>query len=326
MFPRVHDRRGERGSVLVLAAWSLTLLVVLAASLGYGVRQKAMLVKRLETRAELTRAALAGVEKARGFMKLPDTSPGLDTLMEGWANNAGFKDLPFGNAHVDITLVDEESKINLNTADTETLTRLFEIVAGLDADRSKQIAYAVVDWHDADPTRQDPEYGAEDDDYANLARPYESKDKPMDVIEELLLVKGMKREIFDKIRDNVTVYGGAVNINTARRETLQALGLGEPLVGKIFLYLNGIDGAAHTVDDRFFSSASQIVTELKNAVLLDMAEETALSNLVSSGKLATSSSCFMAKSRALEDGRGALEARAVIDRNGKIYTCRLFRS
>ncbi len=312
MFPAARD---QRGSILVLAAWSLTLLGVLAASLGYGVRQKASLVVRLERHEQLARLAMNGVEKARDLMKMPDATPGLDTLMENWANQQDFQ------------LTDEESKVNLNTADTETLTRLLRLTASLDADEAEEIAYAIVDWRDTDSTHQHAQYGAEDEDYAGLAKPYEAKDQPLDALEEVLLVKGMKRTIFDKIRDTSTVYGGGVvNINTARRETLEALGLGAALVGKVFVYRNGADGTERTPDDRYFSGVSQITTELQNVVSIDAVEETTLSNLISVDKLSTGSEYFMVRSRAAQEGRGAIEARAVIDRNGKIHYCRLFKA
>ena len=55
--------------------------------------------------------------------------------------------------------------------------------------------------------------------------------KPLD---EILLVKGMNKEIYDKLINFVTIYGdGAVNINTASKEVLEALGLADSLVDKI---------------------------------------------------------------------------------------------
>ena len=55
-----------------------------------------------------------------------------------------------------------------------------------------------------------------------------------EVLDELLLVKGVTRDIFDKVKDRVTVYGtGQVNINTAGMRVLQSLGMSEELAEKI---------------------------------------------------------------------------------------------
>ena len=339
--PAPDPHRGARGSVLVLAVWSLSLLAVLAGSLGYGVRQRASLIVRMQLRGDLARAAWAGVEKARGLMKMTDATPGLDTLAEDWSNNPSeFQDVPFGQVRFSVGypvpgvkkgeapfiygLVDEERKINLNTADAETITRLLQAAAGLGSDRAQEIAYAIIDWRDTDSVHQHAEYGAEDDDYENLAKPYEAKDKPMDALEELLLVKGMKREIFDRIRDDVTVVGGgAVNINTASARTLQALGLGKDLVEKILLYRRGVDGVERTTDDQYFSSAAQITAELKKIFQLDITEEAALDQLASAGRLTVFSSYFTVTSRAVVQERWEITARAVIDRDGKIYYSRI---
>ena len=46
----------------------------------------------------------------------------------------------------------------------------------------------------------------------------------MESLDELLLVNGMTKDIFERIKDYVTVWGsGMVNINTAGREVLWLL-------------------------------------------------------------------------------------------------------
>jgi general secretion pathway protein K len=64
--------------------------------------------------------------------------------------------------------------------------------------------------------------GAEDEYYLSLEPPYHCKNAPMDSIEEILLVKGMKSEYFfttenyDGLKNYVTVgTSGKININTA---------------------------------------------------------------------------------------------------------------
>jgi general secretion pathway protein K len=78
--------------------------------------------------------------------------------------------------------------------------------------------------------------GAEDDYYRSLPEPYECRDGDFESVEELLLVRGVTREIFfDGLRDRVTVFreednksqlkkirkkqpAQSINVNAAPRE------------------------------------------------------------------------------------------------------------
>ena len=76
--------------------------------------------------------------------------------------------------------------------------------------------------------------GKENDYYRSLEHPYDCKNSDFEVKEELLLVAGVTPEMFDKIKDCVTVYGqGAVNVNTATLPVLMALGMDEALAEKV---------------------------------------------------------------------------------------------
>lgn len=92
-------------------------------------------------------------------------------------------------------LTDESGKININTADSATLSRLPGMTPALVA--------ALLDWRDSDSdTRTD---GAEQDYYDQLAQPYNVRNGPLQTIEELLLIKGFTGAI---------VYGEDANLNT----------------------------------------------------------------------------------------------------------------
>lgn len=103
--------------------------------------------------------------------------------------------------------------------------------------------------------------------------------------EELLLIEGMTREIYDQFKDLVTTYGaGAVNINTAAQETLTALGIGDDLTAKIRTYRTGGDGVERTEDDRVFSFPAEIADVLE-PYGLGQADRELLEGLISSGLL-----------------------------------------
>lgn len=82
-------------------------------------------------------------------------------------------------------LVDEGSKLNLNTATAAILAKLPRMTAAL--------AAAVVDWRDTDSDTS--ENGAEDEIYGRLNPPYRCKNAPFESIEELRLVYGFTYDI-----------------------------------------------------------------------------------------------------------------------------------
>ncbi|OIO37158.1 MAG: hypothetical protein AUJ72_05070 [Candidatus Omnitrophica bacterium CG1_02_46_14] len=328
-----------------MSLWCLSLLTAFSVSLGYAVRQKAALIDRLDTFDTLIPMAYSGIEIARGLVKGEDFSPTYDCLNDPWSKDPAFKEVPLGDggscsvsyqiSKADtkemITLyglTDEQSKINVNTADAETLTRILQSAGSLDEEAAAAAAFCIIDWRDADFGFEHPSYGAEDDYYNHLQQPYACKNAPFEVPDELLLIKGINREIFDKIRLSITSFGtGQVNINTASKEVLTALGLQDRTVDKIISYRYGDDRDERTGDDRVFTDGSAIPAQLNKVTAIDMAEKTALETLISGGKLGTVSTHFMAQSRAVLQKNGAfLDMESVIDRKGKIYYLRTSRA
>ena len=91
-------------------------------------------------------------------------------------------------------LDDETSKINVNVAPKEVLTRLPRV--------TEEIADSIIDWRDADANPGAA--GAEDSYYLALDPPYRCKNQPFESVEELLLVRGVTPEI---------LYGEDANLN-----------------------------------------------------------------------------------------------------------------
>lgn len=300
------------------------------------------MLDRIDTYDALYPIAYSGIEAARGVMKVQDPSVNMNTLSDAWAQNkAQFKDVALGDkgyfsvsyqlpaaemreATIVYGLVDEQSKININTADAATLTRILQSTASLDKDVAEDISYCIIDWRDSDSVFEHPNYGAEDDYYNHLEVPYGAKNAPFEVLDELLVVKGINREIFDKIKPYLTVYGtGQVNVNTAPKEVLLALGLEERLVEKLLNYRRGEDREDRTADDRAFSQSSVIATELSKVTAIDGAETAALGALISDGKIGTVSSQFFVHSHGVLRKNGmSLDMEAVVDRKGKLYYLR----
>ncbi len=333
-----HRRmRARGGSILVIALWSLCLLSTFAVLIGYSVRQRAMLVRRLDERAQLRCIAEAGARRAIAELK-GEASESDDVLIDPIVIDKGaLKEVTVGEGTYSVCysptesygeseppglvfgIVDEERKININKADRVVMERLFRIVLALDEYEVQELAASLVDWRDSDSQLSLPLGSAEDSYYRELDHPYEAKDADVEVMEEVLLVKGMTPEMLGKVRDYITIYGdGKVNINTASKAVLMALGLKDTIADRILAYRRGKDGVRGTTDDNRFETTAEIVPVLSEIQLLGSGEIAEI-NAVVENFLCAASSHFMIRSIArLPTSRRTIEAVCVADRAGKV--------
>ncbi len=324
----------SRGSILILALWALCALTIFAVQLGTIVRQKLALMDRLDSRSRLYFIAEAGVQRAFAELREIDKKAAFNALNETWSSRIdAFKDIPVGDGTYNVTssyddkgqtvtrygMTDEESKANLNSADVQVIARLLDMQGGMDSEEAQKLAYAVIDWRDEDSFFQHPQYGAEDENYKDLSMPYESKDAPFEVLEEMLLVKGMTQDIFDGIKPFITVYAESGNINTAPKEVLSAYGLTEDLAGRIVSFRKGPDLIEGTADDAVFLQAGEIVSRLSQAVSLTIGDVAALGTFIDAYAPGVTSTNFMVHSVArLDKNNREMEITAVIHRDGQV--------
>jgi len=140
-------------------------------------------------------------------------------------------DLPFPAAQVRVEIIPETSKLGLNEAPPEDLLRLL-IALGVPEDRAGGITAAIVDWR----TPVTPLHSSPFDAFYLAQSPsFLPRHSSFLENEELLLVNGIAPDLYygtsldnsrAGLRDCVSVFGsGAVDITTARAETLMAVGL-----------------------------------------------------------------------------------------------------
>ncbi len=330
---RSPDR--EKASIIILTLWALCLLSAFAVTLSYGVRQKLLLVKRLDERDRLYTIADAAVKKAQFCLKKQEEK-GYDALGDPWSNDASaFKDASVGDGKFSVSyeytdeiikdtsirygLIDEESKININVINSAVIERLIRGVLNCTDIEAQELAASIVDWRDADSFLSIPLGSAEDGYYKGLRYPYEAKDADFESFDEVLLVKGIDSEIFRKIKEYITVYGsGRVNINTASKAVLSALGISEKIVNDIFLFRAGEDARIGTSDDNVFDNDSSIVAKLTQRYQLSEAEAASLT-MILERYLTSYSTAFTVKITArVANAKALVYAVSVIDRQGNI--------
>lgn len=287
-------RRGRRGVALIMVLGALTILTVMltelqeesAAELGSAVAARdglkaeyaarsAVNLSRLLIAAEPTiRKSLAIFFLGRGAPPQIPVWEYADRVLGAFNDEGGTaafvslasvdlkegKNLGLHGAGFDVRIVDEDSKINLNTparnsevGKARLAAQLIGLLAGSqydplfdnrDADGQfsdrQAICAAIVDWTDGDQQAYpcDPhsgtaqQTGAEDSYYQLLKDGYSRKNAAMDSLEELRLVRGVGDDFWatfiepdgDPTKRNVTVWGqGQINVNTANAQTILAL-------------------------------------------------------------------------------------------------------
>jgi type II secretory pathway component PulK len=188
---RATRRRRNRGTVLIVTMWILVVLagmvLVLAASIriegacsaNHAAKQQAAAIEN-----GAVQYVLASLDSLGGEIPSEANTPCQGVQIGNGAFWILRPDYDDGREEV-YGVVDEASKLNLNTATLEMLSVLPRM--------TPEIAAAIVDWRDIDSDLTVG--GAESEYYLLLPDPYECKNAPLETVEELLLIKLTSREL-----------------------------------------------------------------------------------------------------------------------------------
>jgi len=300
----------HKGSVLILSLWVLMLLTTFVTVIGLNVRQRITLASRLEERNRLHHITEAGVKLAIAFLRVDVKANPAGQSAESKAARFNNPDL-FARVELDeglafvgtesvdhsgktllqYGLMDEERKVNINTADRNVLSQLIALVSGKQDAEIYRIVESIIDWREIGHSQL---LGASSDEYyASLPHPYAKKDAPFELLEELMLVQGMDEELYAALKPFITIYGdGLVNVNTAPLQVLMALGLDEPVAFKLMAARAGVDETEATIDDHIFINSFDVTKELSDLIKLEKEEVVQVDFLNASGYITTSSHYF----------------------------------
>ena len=190
---------GMRGAALLLVLWLVALLTALVGAYALTARIEALQGRVGSRGAMAQEIARAGMEYA--LVRVADRNPETH-----WQPNGRAYAWRFDGHDVQVRIIDETGKVDLNQADVPLLSRLMQVL-GEPPDASDALAAAIVDWRDADDLGQ-PVGGAEDGDYAAAGRPYGAKDAPFETIAELEQVLGMTPDLYARLEPFLTLYSG----------------------------------------------------------------------------------------------------------------------
>ncbi len=329
--------KDDQGSILIVCFFVLVLLSAFALTVGYMMRQKLQVIIRVDDRQKLRFLGDAAVKKSIYVLLKHRKNPqSFDALNQSWSQNESeFKEIKMGNGVFSVAqwvntynsktkkietgqrygLLDEESKININRMQSpEVLSRLFVEVGSVTPRVADDLAKAIMNWKGKTKNTFEDGY------YADLKPPYTSRHDAFTTLQELQWIKGMTAEIYEKILPYVTLHStGHINLNTASRPVLIALGMAPSICDKLLAYRNWHDGLEGTSDDRVIMNLSSFPQDLANSSFLDHNEELNIKAVIDSGVLTIKSQnfsvCVLAQ---LLHKRQTLRLKAIFDDRGVI--------
>lgn len=187
-------------SILVGLLWCLAILSLIVIGVLHTARMDLLVVKNYGDKIQAHYLALAGIEKAEALLyrDAKDRSHSKKNHNGNFYNDtSSFREIKLGRGSFSVLrrgrtdegggiiygVSDEESRLNVNTADTNALEQLPNL--------TPDVATAILNWHGGDATAN----AAEAQYYAGLQPPYQPRNGPFQTIRELLMVRGVTPEL-----------------------------------------------------------------------------------------------------------------------------------
>lgn len=195
--------RSQQGSLLVGMLWCVALLAIVVVGLLHSATLQLRVAKLYGDRIQARFVALAGIEKTKALLEQSNAARKRSAVNHnGELFNAPdrFKNIRYargeysilkapdnanGRSEAQYGVSDEESRLNVNQATVEQLSK----IRGL----TKEVAAAIVDFRDENSTPL--EGGAEAEYYTGLKPSYVPRDSAYQSMHELLLVRGVTSDL-----------------------------------------------------------------------------------------------------------------------------------
>jgi general secretion pathway protein K len=233
-------KREQGGFVVVVVLCMVIMLSVLLLGFNYESRSNLHTVDDFRKSQQSLNCAKAGLNIAIAAAKDTPDIHNDKSLLNLFSGEETFA---VDEGKCSITISEESGKLNVNylkdVNGNMDRTRIEQLLRLIDLLSQKEVGYSdigygfvpsIIDWTDSDdqveclPFIKNDNLGAESSYYSQLKQPYRCRNKSLETTEELLLVKGITPQIFDRVHDYLTVYGdGKINVNCAPKLILESL-------------------------------------------------------------------------------------------------------
>ena len=272
----------QKGVALLLVLGLMAVLIAVSLEANRRIRASVMTTATGRDRHALVQMATSGVHAAMALLSADPQVPAVDCHLDAWADKTIQRELldalPFGTGRVEMEIIDERSRIQVNALvkspggngsnpeQTLLWQRFLEpmgdLLEGTEMESPTAITDAIKDWLDGgDDDAVTGLYGAETLYYQDLNPPYQCRNGKIDHLGELMMVRGITPTLFHGtperpgIKNYLTVHGagppkggrisfdGKVNINTAPLVVIAALlpEIHQDLAPSIFDYRKALE-------------------------------------------------------------------------------------
>jgi general secretion pathway protein K len=247
-----YRQKKQRGVALVIALMITTIAVSLASVAMYRQQIQIRLTGNISSLEQAYQYAVGMEDWSKKILEQDyKDNPKVDHNKEDWATK--LPPIPIDGGMLTGQLFDLQGRLNLNSVDMiypklatpnpnrgnnpkhniikteplvyECITRLF---AQIDTEQTLGVPENFTDtlWDWIDKKDEERQGGAESGYYQSLEKPYMTANAPLMDISELRLLKGMTKELIEKLKPLVSTLpkDSRINLNTAEPEVLEAIG------------------------------------------------------------------------------------------------------
>jgi len=215
----------EKGVALITVMLILALATILAVSMTSRHRLDIHRSANVFNFEQAYQYILGAEAWGKQILKRDRQNNNIDSLNDDWATV--LPALPIEGGKMTGKIEDLQARFNINNLVQDGnphklyIDRFKRLLRNLEL--NEDISSVIVDWLDSNEEMVFS--GAEDNEYLNLSPAYRTANQAMHDVSELLLVKGIDFETYEKLRPYVCVLQSetAINVNTASAEVLSSI-------------------------------------------------------------------------------------------------------
>jgi general secretion pathway protein K len=289
------------GSALVIALWTISLLSILVMSFALDAMIEGRISNYVRQRRRVDYLTQSGVAIAEMLLEKKNSvssASAADEAEDRWKKPAlrlkrgqtAVIDETIEDGVVRVEIIPEEARWNVNllvgSVYDEVWEKIFEN-AGIPQEYYSELIDCWNDWVDKDSLPASD--GAEDDYYETLDPPYKARNRQIDTIDEMLLIKGFGNAVLNGgilnpeekneelqirvrgIKELFTTYGdGKINVNSAPMEVLMTIpGVDEITAGAIIEEREGANANLSSLGRSMTRTASSALSSAGSSALDD---------------------------------------------------------
>jgi general secretion pathway protein K len=174
-----------------MVIWLLAFFSIVLAAFAFSMRTELAAARSFKDEAGAAALAEAGISRAIAELTATQSKVSVGPITPPPTSWEG----TLGTGTYRAVLTEEESKLPVNRVTEDVWRRLLRNTGVKDQQLVDTIVDSILDWIDADDLHR--LHGAESDYYRGLPHPYHAKNGEIEFLDELLLVRGMTREILN---------------------------------------------------------------------------------------------------------------------------------